>query len=535
MGTLSLKRGFTPPAAPGASAEVPPAWPVPLGAGGVILLDADDRIRGVNGNLQALLGYGADDLVGTPLAWLLPPRLQARPDGWFVAQLAMRSSVPGQRRLRLRRYDGQAVRVCIGLLPTSGDAKHSRALLLQPYGVVPALEAAVPLPRTRRADTRERARVRRLRRRVHCFADDVAHEFRTPLAVIKEFAALLGEGLVGTVSPEQACYLEKIQGRVGELAGLIDDMLDISRLKAGLLGGQRRVGDVAELVAAGGELWQTRAQQYGHRLETEVPANLPAIFCDPQMITRVITNLTHNALKYARGEGAVRIWARSHGDGSVHIGVSDTGPGIDPTQVARLFKRFRQTAGARARGGGFGLGLNIVRELVRLNLGTLDVASDVGQGTTFSFTVPCATVEAVLARYAAVIPRDRRDGALTVAVMTAVGTAETDPERLDQAIQRLTRRSDLVLRAAGREWVVLSAGGPRELAALTERVKTGLAESARMGQASLRLVCTVLGTWARLAQSNGWQAAARRALANGLHRSAGCARENFDEPGHPRC
>lgn len=525
MSTLPLERESSPPRAPGVRTHQPrsagPAWPVPLGPGGVILLDGEDRIRGVHGNLQALLGYAARDLVGTPLAWLLLPRLQARPERWLVAQLRAHGGERSQRRLHLRQRDGHAVRVSVTLLPTSDDADYRCALLVQPHDFVPSTEVTTHPQRPRCAGSRERASVRRLRRRVHCFADNVAHEFRTPLAVIKEFAAILGEGLVGAVSPEQARYLEKIQGRVGELAALVDDMLDISKLKAGLLGGQRRVTDVAELVAAGAELWQTRAQQYGQRLAVEVPEDLPAIFCDPQMITRVITNLTINALKYSRGEGAVKVWARPDGQGCVRVGVTDSGPGIDPALVARLFRRFQQSAGARAQGGGFGLGLNIVRELVRLNFGALHVESEPGQGTTFSFTVPCATAQAVLERYVAITPHDRCEPTLTVTIMTTAGAALADPERLDQAIQRLTRRRDLVLRAGPREWVVVSGGGPRQLLALTKRVKAVMVESAALRPTPSRLVCTVLGTWERVEQVEQWKTAVQRALAGALYRPAG--------------
>ena len=143
------------------------------------------------------------------------------------------------------------------------------------------------------------------------FVENVSHEFRTPLTVIREFTSIISDGLVGPVTAEQAEYLTKVLNRTDDLSLMVDDMLDISRLEAGLLGVWRKKCQVADLIGSVVGLLKGRAASKNISLSVIAPADLPAVFCDEEKARRVIMNLTVNAIKFAPEGGRVEVWARN--------------------------------------------------------------------------------------------------------------------------------------------------------------------------------------------------------------------------------
>jgi hypothetical protein len=132
----------------------------------------------------------------------------------------------------------------------------------------------------------------------------------------------------------------------------------------------------------------------------KIPADLPEIFADAEKIGRIIVNLAINAIKFSPEGSKITIWARQIANGSIEIGVTDFGPGISPENLRLIFERFKQVGDAQnGSTKGFGLGLNIARELTALNLGEISVTSVVGKGSTFSFTTPPNDVTVVLRHY----------------------------------------------------------------------------------------------------------------------------------------
>src|SRR5262249_54073804 len=142
--------------------------------------------------------------------------------------------------------------------------------------------------------------------------------------------------------------------------------------------------------------------------------------CDPEKIGRVITNLAINAMKFCAEGGRARIWARADdGSDDVVVSVTDNGPGIAPESLQEIFQRFKQLdQNVRASTKGFGLGLNIARELVRLNFGEIEVESSVGMGSTFRFTIPKASARAIVPRWLASV-RAARPGSDHVSLVAA--------------------------------------------------------------------------------------------------------------------
>jgi signal transduction histidine kinase len=309
------------------------------------------------------------------------------------------------------------------------------------------------------------------------FVENVSHEFRTPLTVIREFTSIIRDGLDGPVSIKQVEHLDKVLHRTDDLALMVDDMLDISRLEAGLLGVWRRPCCVRTLLETVRSLLTSRADSKQIRLSVSVPAQLPEVYCDEEKARRVLINLTVNALKFTPDGGSVSMWATAGGetDSEVIVGVTDSGPGISPENLAIIFERFQQVdQGLQTSTKGFGLGLNIAKELAALNLGRIEVASSVGKGSTFSFSLPSNNTTLIFRRYLDRVESTRRDED-TVLLLTA--TADPCPRAadlplIDEFLQRAIRGCDLVIHRAAETWVIAAACPEREGSDLLRRLVT---------------------------------------------------------------
>lgn len=232
------------------------------------------------------------------------------------------------------------------------------------------------------------------------FTDDVAHEFRTPLTVVMEFASIIADGLGGAVTAKQAEFLQFIIDASKDLATLVDDFLDSSKLRAHRLRVDRRSHSVQELLDSVWPLIEARAASKKVVLARKIDADVPAVFADLEKARRTIVNLVVNAIKFSKPSSTVTVAAHQADEISVQISITDQGPGLPPEELATLFERFKQAGeGRRSSAKGFGLGLNIVRDLVALNLGTINVQSAAGRGSTFSFTLPIDRPHAILDCY----------------------------------------------------------------------------------------------------------------------------------------
>ncbi len=241
-----------------------------------------------------------------------------------------------------------------------------------------------------------------LYRQAHDFVDNVSHEFRTPLTVIKEYSSLIREGFVGSVSDEQVRMLAIVENRVDDLNTMVDDMLDSSRLEAGLMEVSRKPCTVAEVLEHVTATMELKASIKEVRLNWVVDEDLPLLYCDAEKIGRVLINLGVNALKFCGTPGEVTVVV-SHGsdrDPAILFSVEDNGHGIDPVNLQQIFLRFQQLGEtAHSSCKGFGLGLAIAKELVELNFGKLSVSSERECGSKFQFTVPTNDPLYIMTRY----------------------------------------------------------------------------------------------------------------------------------------
>ncbi len=344
-------------------------------------------------------------------------------------------------------------------------------------------------------------RLAQLYETAHQFVDHVSHEFRTPLTVIKEFVTIMRDGLAGQVSERQREFLEIVNDRTDDLAVIVDDMLDVSKLEAGLLSAWRKQANLSDILDHVRPTLQRKAAIKKVALEIGSTEECPTLFCDPDKIGRVIVNLVVNAIKFCGDDGLVKLWARPSADATeVEIGVTDNGPGIAEHNLQLIFDRFHQLEPtSRSSTKGFGLGLSIAKELVGLNLGTIEVESEPDQGSTFRFTVPAWDPEGLARRCLLQIERRQSTPAYATLLSAAIAPAGDEGTSMvvDEFLQYVFRGTDLVIRAQPNQWLILTRCCEEEVDATLDRVRGTWDEANRNRPGGLLppIRYRVIGTW----------------------------------------
>jgi len=216
----------------------------------------------------------------------------------------------------------------------------------------------------------------------------VSHDLQTPLTSMRAILEALSDGVVD--EPEMVKrYLLTAQRDVMSLSALIDDLFQMSQLDTGGFPLHRASSSLSDLVSDTLESFSQLARQSGINLEGQVESDVDPVFMDTQAIGRVFNNLISNALRHTPANGRVSVWVR-RGASGVEVTVSDTGEGIRPQDIPHIFERFYRgdPARSRQRGSGAGLGLAIARGIVQAHGGTIQVQSEPGKGTQFTFHLP---------------------------------------------------------------------------------------------------------------------------------------------------
>jgi signal transduction histidine kinase len=224
------------------------------------------------------------------------------------------------------------------------------------------------------------------------FLANVSHELRTPLNSVLGFAEMLADGLYGDLPERAKTALGKVQANGKHLLGLINDVLDLSKIEAGQLTLTLDDYSVAQVVQSVVASAESLARAKGVSLLATAIDGLPMGYGDERRITQVLLNLVGNALKFT-DKGSVVISARAL-NGSFKIDVRDTGPGIALDQQERIFEEFQQGDDTSTRKkGGTGLGLAISKRIVEMHGGTIEVQSELAVGSTFSVSLPVRAEE----------------------------------------------------------------------------------------------------------------------------------------------
>jgi signal transduction histidine kinase len=218
------------------------------------------------------------------------------------------------------------------------------------------------------------------------FIQGVSHELRSPLALIRGYAELLDSGELGDLSPEQQGAVEIIARRARMLGDMVEDITLLLTAEARAL--VRRPLAVDDLARASVEDFRLAADQAVLTLRAEVASDLPPVDGVSVYLRRLLDNLVGNAIKFTPAGGTITVRVYQEGEWIV-LQVADTGVGIPPDEQERIFDRFYQVDGStKRRYRGFGLGLTLVKEIVEAHDGTVDVESEVDEGSVFTVRLP---------------------------------------------------------------------------------------------------------------------------------------------------
>ena len=345
-------------------------------ADGVMILDRECKVEVLNRALSLMIGLRASAAIGQPCASVLQLKGARGNDLCgehcpMLEQFARMSDQGGEPAAThhvegdIERLDGS--RISVGV---------THSLLYDADGrVLNVIVNVHDITRFREAEELQST-----------FISVISHELKTPVALIKGYA--------GTLRREDASWdadtvregLQIIEEESDRLDGLIDNLLDASRIEAGALKLEPTELSLSALAANAVEKFRTQSD--AHDIELAFPAGFPLVSADEERMRQVFYNLLSNAIKYSPRGGAISVGGRTAGD-EVIVYVSDEGVGIPPGEQERLFQRFyRVDSGLRRTTQGAGLGLYLSRAIIEAQGGRIWVESEAGQGATFYFALP---------------------------------------------------------------------------------------------------------------------------------------------------
>ena len=336
----------------------------------------------------------------------------------------------------------------------------------------------------------------------------VSHELRTPLATVKEFTSILADRIAGPLTADQQEYLAIIQANIERLSRIIDDLLDMAKIEAGRVLLDKGLLQIGALIDHVIQSMRPLAESKRIGLEVNLPPILPEVFADSDKVTQVLLNLFSNAIKFSEGPGRVVLRVTDKPN-DVEFSIEDTGVGIASEDLPRLFEKFQQFRRVPGMSGakGTGLGLAISKRLVELHGGRIWAASALGQGSTFTFTLPKYHVEEVFREYlkTGIEQAKLRQGCFSIIVVgipefqelkALYGLEETSHllKEVEGVLRDMVRQrmGDIVIRWQLGEMVLVLAEVDRAGSqAIAQRIKQSL-EQRRLsiGQQSLKLTIT---------------------------------------------
>jgi signal transduction histidine kinase len=290
------------------------------------------------------------------------------------------------------------------------------------------------------------------------FLSHVSHELRTPLTCIHQFVTILMDGLAGDLNAEQRYHLDTVLKSVRQLRTMIHDLLEATRAESGKIHIEPHFILIGDLVRQAVSMMAATAKEKHVGLEVGLDTRIPFVYADPDRVLQVLINLIDNGIKFTPPQGSVIVKACivDADPNMAYLSVADTGRGISPEARALIFERLYQDPNSVDNNrAGLGLGLFIAKELVELHGGRIWVASEIGNGSTFSFTLPLYSLAKLLLPVITYAGQLREDIALVRVELTPL----SDPPRTNwkgicqQSLDTLRRcvffDKDLVLPVVG--------------------------------------------------------------------------------------
>ena len=419
----------------------------------LVIVDPAGCISVVNGQTERVFGYSRADLIGKPVEMLIPNRFGDRLLGYRMELAAHPQGTPMASVLDLygQRNDGSEFPIELSLSPV-----HTREGLFVSAAIRDVTERTRLEEVNRQAfelETQNR-RIQEASRLKSEFLANMSHELRTPLNAILGFSELLRDGQVPPDSPQHHEFLGDIVKSGRHLLQLINDVLDLAKVEAGKLDFRPEPIDLESVITEVRNIVRAIAVAKNVRIDTSIDPELKqGILLDPARLKQILYNFISNALKFTPAGGSVTVRALPHGEESLVLEVEDTGPGIAPEDIERLFVEFQQLdAGTAKEHSGTGLGLALTRRLAEAQGGSVGVRSTLGKGSAFHVVLPrrrpvAAAQPQFQPRPAApgapsvlVIEDDARDQAQLVEALSSAGYAVEAASTGSQALALCSAR-----------------------------------------------------------------------------------------------
>lgn len=340
----------------------------------VAVFGSDGRLRLHNAEFERLWNLDAAELEGRPELEIVAEKCAALfddPDMWSEMKARVADPSPEARRHvtgEMEREDGKSL-----------------VWLSRPLPDGATLIAWQDVTDSRRIEEalRERAEALEASERMKGeFVEHVSYQLRTPLTTITGYTDMILQGIAGDLGEQQTTYMGYVRSAADELEKMVTDILDVAAIDAGQLELDTSEVDLKEVVQDAVELLASKAEHAGVRLAINAPSGDAKITGDAKRLRQITVNMLSNALKHTPRDGRITLTVKTDEDGAA-ISVADTGEGIDPDRQAKVFERFER--GSR---GGAGLGLALVKEIVEMHGGWVDLASEPEKGTTVVCHLP---------------------------------------------------------------------------------------------------------------------------------------------------
>jgi PAS domain S-box-containing protein len=346
----------------------------------IVCIDAQGRIAGWLGAAERIFGFTADEMQGRPAGAFFTPEDRERGFDEYELELARRDSRAENERWHVRK-DGARIWA-------TGTVQALRAGDGTLMGYVKIMRDGTDTRTQLEHLENETRDLREAQQRTHDFLSTLGHEIRNPLAPVRNAGHILRRL---SADPRLASTVDVIDRQVGVISKLAEDLMDVARAGAGKVKLHTRVMDLRELLQEAAYAMRASAEQKGLQLHCLLPEAPLKVDIDADRFERVVLNLLGNAIKYTPKGGNVWLKATQEGD-TIVLGVEDTGIGIAPDVLPRIFDLFTQEQhAADLVPGGLGIGLTIVKQLVALHGGSVQaLSSGSGKGAEFTVRLPAA-------------------------------------------------------------------------------------------------------------------------------------------------
>ena len=406
----------------------------------------DGRITTWNRGAEMMFGYSPAEIIGQPVQKLIPPDRQDE-EMRILADLAHGKTVPPFETVR-QTCDGSLIPVSVTISPIRdvtgrivGGSKIARDIRSKLMADEARLKAELL-----ESENRQVLEANRLK---SLFLANMSHELRTPLNAIIGFAELLHSGAVPQTSPKHREFLGHIASSGHHLLRLINDVLDLSKVESGKFEFHPEPIDLPQLVQGSLDVLHTAIQRKHLAVTTHVDPSLTGLVVDPARLKQVLFNYLSNAIKFTPEHGRIALRAGPAGPLHFRIEVEDSGIGIAPADLPRLFTEFQQLdTGHNKHHPGTGLGLALTRRLVAAQGGSTGVRSQQGVGSVFEILLPRQPRSALIGRAEAVgsglrwlvIEDDAGQGARLVQALSVYGVNADTARTAAEAASRSQRQ-----------------------------------------------------------------------------------------------